>query len=747
MSLVSLIKRGVADVWNAGLRAAQLLILIRIPLLLVFLGVLLTRHIDQVSELFDLSLNSHCQLWVAWVFAGILGLLIWYSARTLYAFDWHERVGLSNDWHRVGEYLPRALGALVPLTMAMGYATRRPPNGACGCVWACLYITLAITILLLTWKRRPILQWLAKRSGRKADAWISSLPDVGKYKHWKDLGRPRHWHWMGLVMILITSLIGWRYPHSIDAIGPVALILGGAAWLVWASTAPIYWAARHKIPLLSMLVLWAIGLNLGGYNDNHGVRLTAQMNSIDDPPAKLHYGDEIPPRLSMKQFVADWSEQHSAELCPRVYLVASEGGGIRAAAWTALVLSELEQRSGGQFWRCTLVGSGVSGGSLGLALFSAYLRDHAGKLDAQALLGFFNRDFLAPVLGSSFGVDQLQRLLPGRWFPDRAQALERALIEAYRDSAKTPEPAFDIPLAELLHARSGDQLLPALLLNSTVVGSGTRLIQHPFAPMRMVPSADPALLGPLAPFANQFPGAIDGANWLPAELPLSSAVLSSARFTYVSPAGTVRRSMDEKGGVRTLGQLVDGGYYENSGATTLSDFMRYAADSAPILQSRMVVIHISNDTGVAGLMDRPNGDDSRTSRGEDSCRVAPEQQNDRDEETHLDADTHGELLSPLLTLYQTREARGDQARRVLADQIARTPGMEGSTRFFHFRLCKGPRPIPLGWTIGTHTLAEMTHQLRDEAEVRAKGFPQMACRAVAAGCEAAPTSAGLKPVP
>jgi len=711
--------------WDTALRTTQLLILIRIPLVMVVFGVWLTRHVQQVSELLDLSLSSPTQLWAAWGFAGLTGMLVWYSARTLYAFDWRERIGRSDDWHRVGGWLPRALGALVPLTMALGYATRHPPNAADGWVWACLYLAQATLIALITWKRRPLLQAAAVWLGRNKNAWVSRLPDVGKHRHWQELGRARYWHFAGMIVLLVVSLVGWWAPETIDVVGPVALILGAAAWLVWASTAPVYWAARQRIPLLSALVAWAVAWNYVGYNDNHAVRLVAGMGSTEDPPAGLHYDDKEQARLSMEQFVAQWSAQHPAEQCPRVYLVASEGGGIRAAAWTTLVLSELEQRSAKQFWRCTLAGSGVSGGSLGLALFAAHWRDHDGVVDAKALRKIVARDFLAPVLGSAFGVDQLQRLLPVRVFPDRGQALEDAWVDAYKRDESAPDRHFNRPMPDLLRARASGQLLPALLLNTTVVASGTRLIQHPFAPMRAMAAAEPKLLRPQPPFASIFPGAIDGANWLPAELPLSSAVLNSARFSYVSPAGTVRRSLDDAHSVRTLGQLVDGGYYENSGATTLTDFMHYAIKIRPTLAERIVVIHVSNDTGVEGVMP----DDA------DTCRPKPVSGDSRKNAGPRQAHTYGEFLSPVMALYLTREARGDQARRSLLDQTERLGPINEDGRFWHFRLCKGKRSIPLGWTIGDDTLAEMTAQLNGGAELRAKGFPGLVCKALGAACD------------
>src|SRR5690606_37338373 len=57
-----------------------------------------------------------------------------------------------------------------------------------------------------------------------------------------------------------------------------------------------------------------------------------------------------------------------------VFVVAAAGGGLRAAYWTALLLAEMDDRTCGQFGRHVLAASGVSGGSLGLALYAAQRR-------------------------------------------------------------------------------------------------------------------------------------------------------------------------------------------------------------------------------------------------------------------------------------------------------------------------------------------------------------------------------------
>ena len=184
---------------------------------------------------------------------------------------------------------------------------------------------------------------------------------------------------------------------------------------------------------------------------------------------------------------------------------------------------------------------------------------------------------------------------------------------------------------------------------------------------------------------------VDGAYYLPGSMPLSEMVLNSARFTYVSPSGTVRR----RDGDQLPIQLVDGGYFENSGATTLLDVITALRQthSGPNLVLR--IIHISNDVTLEGfasnLTSRP--------RVEDQCRDSSPRS------YHLS----GDAAAPINTLLSTREARGAYAREVLERSLGE------QDRLWHFRLCRSNYPIPLGWAISHAVFEEMRNQLKDKA--------------------------------
>ena len=155
---------------------------------------------------------------------------------------------------------------------------------------------------------------------------------------------------------------------------------------------------------------------------------------------------------------------------------------------------------------------------------------------------------------------------------------------------------------------------------------------------------------------------------------LSTAVDNSARFSWLGPAGTIRRADG-----RIVDRVVDGGYFENFGATTATDLIRalkdakkLAANSAP----HLITILISSDPD----LDSPDRTDCEK-------KTPP---------ARYYSDRGGEVLTPVVTLMHTREARGAYA----ADELE-TLTYDVGGKFFHFRLLKQTdiHDAPLGWTL------------------------------------------------
>jgi len=755
--------------------ATRLLMLARVPFLLVLLGFVLVVKVEQIQELFLIAASENQGIrWsvTAWFMVGLLGLSAWYSTRTLYRFEWKtdhgdpdsdpdgDRDG-NKDGNKDGDrdiqaalsrWLPRTLAMLLPMAIALTYfliGEPLEPVSRWGHIGA--YIALGLILFAVTTYRRDILRSkLVQRVLRPAvqnflgrDDLLESEPEVGKYTRWSDIGYARHLHAFAMVILLGAMIFGSNAPVAMQAFGPLALVFGFFAMLIAASTGPVYWAARRQIPIVSMLAIIAITVTVLDLNDNHRVRLVGPQQSDQPPPHNLTYKGG---RIQFSQFVDEWLDRNGRK-CEQIFLVSASGGGVRAALWTAMVLSELDSRSDGAFWRCTLAVSGVSGGSLGLAAYASFKADaarsslepwdvpcaSADESDAPpAVVCMLQSDFLSPVLGSMFGLDLLQRFIPWPWFTDRGQALEEAWIRSYGSatrSLRAKRCTFSGPLADTWCAEpscgadtigGGADLLPALFFNTTIVHNGKRLIQHPFAPFG---ADDP-----------EFPAAVDGAEWFPSELPTSSAVLNSARFTIVSPAGTVQR---RENFLETAGQVADGGYFENSGTTTITALVEWLdrkADDSPEIR----VIHISNGERVpafmkhSGAMPGPESSSSAAVGSGGGSGLAPTATPDAasrtpDDQCSLacpvgddDPWLRGEALAPLAAILSTRDARGEFAKAELRAAVGSSSG-----RLWHFRLCPGAHRIPLGWTIGELSRREMERQLKGNDAPYAARLPKM----------------------
>jgi hypothetical protein len=190
-------------------------------------------------------------------------------------------------------------------------------------------------------------------------------------------------------------------------------------------------------------------------------------------------------------------------------------------------------------------------------------------------------------------------------------------------------------------------------------------------------------------FQEAFADTVDGARVLGDQVPLSTAVHTSARFTYVSPAGTIQREEEMKGiRVPRWFRVVDGGYFENSGAVTASELLRVAGEVATSksLDIYPIVVHISNE---------PEGKKESLT---DVLRRWITNDNER-------AILPG-LLSPLWALLNVRPGRGFQARDALKHQVEAAGG-----RHTHFSLRDQGTRLPLGWTLSSVAQCEMQHQL------------------------------------
>jgi hypothetical protein len=351
-------------------------------------------------------------------------------------------------------------------------------------------------------------------------------------------------------------------------------------------------------------------------------------------------------------------------------IVATAGGGIRAAYWTASVLERIKSDLSPNGLRPYLFAiSGVSGGSVGATAFDAALAhsdETACGKKCVSSTELLREDFLAPALASGIFKDGPASFLPDLWHDDRGVALEQGFEHASRRLLERPF------LSLFPYGSEAAAWRPILLLNATHEESGKRIITSHVLIER-----------------NVFVDALDGLHLLDSDVRASTAAHNSARFSYISPAGNLGRRKDPDSKSWTLGgwerwladwngSVIDGGYFENYGALTALELARAAEatlskEKPPV---KLVILMISSDPDLAKAhmvvrIDEPNDDKeclvSSTEREQDAqspnyLSVKPGQV--------ANAWLNG-FVAPLQGLESAREAHGNRAAAELAIEVCR----------------------------------------------------------------------------
>lgn len=515
----------------------------------------------------------------------LLSASLWYSARWLLTA---QMVALPlPPTGRVQTWLPRALGAAAPGFVALGLMGLRQGSlavqgdersSATG--WALGFALLAVALLVFYTLRGSLIVRFGmgdpKAGRRMADPRTSVPAQIGVGESLPALTRlVIVWTIaVSMTLALMFVLFPVSLPRMVGAASAAALAL--ASINLFGSFVLTYAPLRHALPPLWAWVIGAAGLLVAPFNDNHGVR------PARDAAAPLRADDALATLVARAQ---------GGEA---LVFVASEGGGIRAAFWTAAVLDALTREVPELRPRLALL-SGVSGGSLGLA---AWLATHRGdwcaaaasprtptvglRSDAPPVLAATTAlaaDFVAPAVTGLFFGDLMQRFIP---WPidalDRARTVEASWEQAF---AHLPGQPFEHRLDTLYAGCPG---LPELVLNATRVETGERVA------LSRLPFANPA--GGRALLVNTFDALAPGSA--ARTQALSGLVHHSARFPLVSPAGTVPVAQPASG-VPPSFRLVDGGYFDNSGVQTVLDLIDSLRQQAPRLRPLLLTVRNAHE--------------------------------------------------------------------------------------------------------------------------------------------------------
>ncbi|HSY54864.1 MAG TPA: hypothetical protein VK834_00265 [Bradyrhizobium sp.] len=493
----------------------------------------------------------------------------------------------------------------------------------------------------------------------------------------------------------------------------------------------------------------------------HRVRLCEGSECTPIAAAKWAAIEKPDKRPSVSEAALAWYAQvepvyhavHPNEPVPML-IVATAGGGIRAAYWTATILERLETlrwsaaagapsddtATEAPLRNLLFAISGVSGGSVGAAAYAAAVHDHEVTGAGISPTKYLQSDFLAPGLASMVFIDGPANLLPDFGQIDRGQALELGFEAASRTPADDHGLvshrflSFFPTMAEVTRMKSWR---PALLLNATHQETGRRIITSHIKIERGVVF-----------------DSYDALQVLNSDLRLSTAAHNSARFTYISPAGNLSSATKTE---HNRGYVIDGGYFENYGAETALELANKAIkaindavgpehlkhqskvklvilqiSSDPTLQSDRTLVRVDtqgNDCVVSSF--EPEKVKSDPADPANYLEFKDAVFGNKNEGEGYVLPSANELSAPLVGIMSVREAHGTIAAEELASSVCEgkrnvqqaaqnqlpvnVAEVTGSTKiespphFAHLAMCqvstKGTPGItpPLGWVLSDQT--------------------------------------------
>jgi hypothetical protein len=268
--------------------------------------------------------------------------------------------------------------------------------------------------------------------------------------------------------------------------------------------------------------------------------------------------------LSASAVIDKWKETRGKN-SQTILVVATAGGGIRAAAWTTEVMTRLAEGGCKAVSDSLVLISSVSGGSVGSMFVVAPYSgtgDYPEKDEELAAIRFNAKRSSLSAVGWGLAYPDLARTVPvlGSFVPetfDRGWSLENTWATGWR------EKNLNTPTVKSWREDVRNGLRPAVIFNATSSETGDRFL---------ISSTDTSSNGTQR-FFTLFPTG---------DMDVTTAARLSATFPYASPL-----ARPSAGSVATAYHVGDGGYYDNSGLLSAVEWLR---DAGKALEGKTVLL-------------------------------------------------------------------------------------------------------------------------------------------------------------
>jgi hypothetical protein len=352
----------------------------------------------------------------------------------------------------------------------------------------------------------------------------------------------------------------------------------------WGLSGIAFFLDRYRVPLLVPLAVFTFSGGLFQQSDY------------------FYQGLPRSPKATSVLTAADIIEAHEKgpDANTPIVLVATTGGGIQASAWTARVLTGLNEEVSvpSSFSHHVRLISAVSGGSVGAMYFTAaYDKGDVPKDLGPQIVANAEQSSLDEVTWGLAYPDLVFSMFPllkgigvaggkvrtadsGFIFTDRGRMLETSWRK------RMPQNQSDSTLSDW-RSDAAIGIRPAVIFNSTLVETGDRYL---LSSTGFIDSAENKAK------REQFQGRWEFSKLYPdSDLRVRTAARLSATFPYVTPAARMLRNDEthsEDGRFyRPEPHAVDGGYYDNYGMASLLDWLDNGLQAIPA-RPKILIIEI-----------------------------------------------------------------------------------------------------------------------------------------------------------
>lgn len=486
----------------------------------------------------------------------------------------------------------------------------------------------------------------------------------------------------------------------------------------------------RRIPVVLLVVVWAVaGTVLDRGSPLHNVRIRDEQQATAGP-------------VSVEDFFAQWAARNAANAnasltaipagakpAVPLVMVASAGGGIKAAAWTAVVVDclfgqhpapECGDMPPPGAWDRLFAMSGASGGSVGFA--SAVAEQLLPRDNKKHVLERLGADLLGPSVAWQLFVETpsiLPRANPGT---DRAEVLETMWSRQWADGGSvcpSGNPA-ELDFLRLWSEQACGPHAPLLLLNGTSMLDGCRFNVSPLDGALPYSSSRPAggrdcAKGRATSTATTLPPGLPPPMFAATrdlldyvcgdeDVSLATAAFLSARYPFVSPPARIpspaergRRGCEANIGGNVVDFDGDGGYRDNTGASALLELWSR-------LEPKLLAYNRTNPVCVVPLLIQIDSGYQGPLAQQAQGRLFPS-------------------IAPLIgatRVFSNRDTLFPQLGQAafvgpLAPDIAATTGprSEAVTRYASFHLNAHPGvQAALGWSLSPSARDDVLNQLR-----------------------------------